>query len=327
MVNSIETLGLRVESVSPSLYSTSVDVNTVIKIPFNSELNTDTIIGNFAILKDKDLKYKDGAPIVVADYEVLEGLVTYENKTIIFTPSNQLDTNVRYIIYVKKDVVMDILGRALLTDFISYFDTEGEASFGTCKVLEPAENSVLTTLEKIVVEDLGSLNYTVQVSKSKTFDINVFEITFQGTTKVDQFGLGDGTYFIRAKAETGVYGDTIAFTVKTHRGTTPTEQDLDEDYIYAPYDGEELEVVSQYPEPNSIDNVNKTNLFYKKFNKIIPIDDIDFYESQVYGEYTDQDDNFDTDYAKEHGEVDGTFSVVYDEENEETYIFFIPVSM
>jgi hypothetical protein len=102
---------------------------------------------------------------------------------------------------------------------------------------------------------------------------------------------------------------------------------LSEDYIYVPYDDAKVEIIGEYPEAESVENNVKTNLFYKKFNKIIPIEEIDFYEATVYGEYTDQDDNYDSNYAKEHGEVDGTFSVVYDEEKGETYIFFIPTEI
>lgn len=327
MINSIDTLGLRVETVSPIMFTTGVDVNAIIKVGFNSELNTDTIIGNFVILKDSTFKYVKDTAIVVNDYEIVEGLVTYENKNIIFSPSNQLDTKARYIIYVKKDKISDILGNLVKTDYIGYFDTEDFASFGMCSITEPLSNSILPNLTKVIFDDIGSLKYIIQISKVKTFDVIVSEDIVQGTVLEKDFALGDGLYYIRVKAESGIYGEPTVFSIKTHRNTAPTEQDLDEDYIYAPYDDDKLELVAAYPENDSIDNNVKTNLMYVKFNKIIPIEGIDFEEAIITGGYTDQDDNFDAEYTGEHGEVDGTFSVVYDEENEETYVFFIPTDI
>lgn len=326
MINSISR-GLRVEVVSPSLYQSNVDINSQIKIEFNSDLNTDTIIDNFIILKDAHLRFTEGENIIISNYETVEGLVTYENNTIIFTPSNQLDTKSRYIIYVKKQKIMDILGNILESGYVSYFNTGDWSIPKPCSIIEPLNNSILESLETILVEDVGIRSYYYQISKVKTFEVVVTQEAIVGTTITRDFAFGDGIYYIRAKAENGEYGSPNTFTIKTHRDTTPTEQDLSEDYIYVPYDDAKVEIIGEYPEAESVENNVKTNLFYKKFNKIIPIEEIDFYEATVYGEYTDQDDNYDSNYAKEHGEVDGTFSVVYDEEKGETYIFFIPTEI
>lgn len=326
MVNSI-SMGLRVENVSPSLYSTNVDINKVIKMEFNSELNTDTIINNFVILKDSHSRFVEGENVIISNYELVEGLVTYENKTIIFTPTNQLDVKSRYIICVKKSKITDILGNIFEAGYVSYFNTGDGSIPKPCSVIEPLTNSILTILDKVTIQDVGSNSYHYQISKVKTFEILVLQETITKNIIEKDFVLGDGIYFIRAKAEDGEYGSASTFTIKTHRDTTPTEQDLSEDYIYVPYEDDKLELIGQYPDIESVENNVKTNLFYKKFNKIIPIEDIDFYEAIVYGEYADQDDNYDTDYAKEHGDIDGTFSVVYDEENKETYIFFIPTDI
>ena len=66
---------------------------------------------------------------------------------------------------------------------------------------------------------------------------------------------------------------------------------------------------------------------YMKFNKLIPLSTIDFYEAEIYGKFLDEDDQFNDNSVIEHGELAGTFTVVYDDKESETYIFFTPTSM
>lgn len=323
------TLGLRVETVVPGMYATNVRVDSGFELKFNSELNTDLVPNNFYILKDSDKKYIRGNILNLDDYEVVEGLVTYKDKTIFFKPSNQLEEKTRYIIYVKK-MVADILGNCMVLDYISYFDTENSKSIDKPQILEPTNNSILQSLDKVVVSEVDTYRYVVQISKQPTFEIVVYEDIVDGYNLEREFGLGDGLYYIRARAENGEYGDYTIFSIKTHRSTTPTEEDYDEDYIYEPYDEKVLELIETVPALKEIQVNTKSNLMYMKFNEIIPVEDIDFYEAIIYGNYTDEDDQFDEDLkttATLHGDVQGSFCIVYDDEAEETYIFFLPESL
>lgn len=323
------TLGLRVETVVPGMYATNVRVDSEIEIKFNSELNTDLVPNNFFVLKDTDKKYIRDNILNVEDYEVVEGLVTYKDKTIFFKPSNQLEEKTRYIIYVKK-MVADILGNCMILDYVSYFDTEDNKSIDKPNILEPTNNSILQTLDKVVISEVDTYRYVVQISKQPTFEIVVYEEIVDGCNLEREFNLGDGLYYIRARAENGEYGDSIVFSIKSYRSTTPTEDDIDEDFIYEPYDEKVLELIETVPALKEVQVNTKSNLIYMKFNDIIPIEDIDFYEAVVYGNYTDEDDQFNEDLqstATLHGDVQGSFCVVYDDENEETYVFFLPDSI
>lgn len=323
------TLGLRVETVNPGMYATNVRVDSVIEVKFNSELNLDLVPDNFLILKDTNRKYIRDNNLIVEDYEILEGLVTYKDKTIFFKPANQLDEKTRYIIYVKKKVA-DILGNCMVLDYISYFDTEEIRSIERPNIIEPANNSILQSLDKVVISEVDTYRYVVQISKQPTFEIVVYEQIVDGANLEREFNLGDGLYYIRARAENGEYGDATVFSIKTHRSTTPTEEDFDEDFIYEPYDEKILELIETLPALKEIQVNPKTNLMYMKFNQIIPAEEIDFYEAIVYGNYTDEDDQFDEDLESNstlHGDVQGSFCIVYDDENEETYIFFLPESL
>lgn len=322
MINSIDTVGLRVESVIPASYKTNVNVNTQVILEFNSDLDTSSIVGNFIILLDKDRKYIPGCEISISDYEVVKGTVTYKDKSIIFTPSNQLHENARYIIYVKKKSIRDILGRAMMIDYISTFDTEGVGTLAPCNIVEPKNNSMIQSLDKILLENIGSDKYILQIAKTKTFEVTVYDNVEDSNEIEKDFELGDGLYYIRAKGVNGDFGDISVVTIKTHRNTAPTDQDFDEDFIYEPFESEEIEHIGSFPEGADVNS--KTNLMYMKFKGEIKPDDIDAYESLVYGVLTDEDDSYS---ITEHGEVDGSLSLVYDKENDESYIFFIPESM
>ena len=317
MINSNEVLGLRVESILPSSYKTNVDQNTQIILEFNSDLDTKTIIGNFIILEDKNISYINGE-IDTAKYEIVEGMVTYKDKSIIFTPKVQLNKNSRYIIKINKGSIKDILGRTLLADYVSFFDTGSKEYIKPCNILEPLSNSVMETIDKVVLDDLSSSKYIIQISKNPTFENAVIDIVVDSNIHEEQITLKDGLYYMRAKAVNGDFGDSTVVIIKSQINTPATDNDYDEDYIYEPID-EELELLYNFPEGASVHE--KTNLIYMKFNKIVPIEEIDFYESTLVGELSDEED---IDSISEHGEIDGSYTVVYDEENNETYIFFIP---
>ena len=59
-----------------------------------------------------------------------------------------------------------------------------------------------------------------------------------------------------------------------------------------------------------------------KLKGIVELEDIDFYESFLVGESNDDDVNITS-----HEQVDGSFSVVHDEEKLETYVIFTPISL
>lgn len=315
----MNNLGLRVESTLPSPYSCDVNINSDVKITFNSDLNTSTIVGNFLVLQDIDYIFEKDKEIDLKQFKVVKGTVTYKDKTIIFTPLNQLEQKGRYIIYVRKNSVRDILGRAMLTDYTAIFDTEGTKTVAPCKIIEPVDNSVITSLNKIILEDLNSDKYLLQISKQKTFENAVYDEIEESTNIEKNFNLKDGLYYLRAKAYNGDFGETISIALRSHKETIVTDQDIDDGFIYEPIEEETLEIMDYFPKGVNVHE--KTSLSYMKLNGKVDLDMIDFDESFLYGELSDIDDEGS---VKEHQYVDGSFSVVYDEENDCTYIIMIP---
>ncbi len=324
----MDNLGLRIESSNPGKYATDVSIGSEVTIKFNSELNTRTIPGSVFLLKDKSKSYKENTMVDLLEfYEIVEGSISYKDSTIIFKPVNQLDKLSRYIIYVKRDKISDILGNVMLSDYVATFDTAYVSYDRHCDILEPNNNQSLETLKKVVIEDLGEDSYVLQISKSPTFENVVYEKKVTTNEVEDDFGLGDGLYYVRAKVDNSDFGDSIVFSIKSYVSTATTDQDIDEDFIYAPFQDPELELIEQFPELGSVNVNTKTNVMYMKFNKLIPLSTIDFYEAEIYGKFLDDDDQFNDKSVVEHGDLSGSFTVVYDEKESETYIFFTPDSI
>lgn len=315
---------LNINAIIPPKYKTNTNVNTQIIIGFNRELNQKTILDSFVILKDEEMLFDvESSVIDFKKYKHVEGSVTYQDKSIIFTPKNQLYKNSRYIIYIKKNSICDITGKYLKSDFISVFDTEILASDIKCEVIYPPNNSILEKLDNIEVTEIDSAKYIIQISKVKTFDVVSLELVKDTNIITEDFNLGDGLYYIRAKSLNGDFGETSSFSLKSYRDTTPVADDITDDYIYIPIDENELKILENALD-KQIDVHLQTNVVYMKFNKIIPLEDIDFYESNLIGTITDLDDY---DIIEEHGEVDGSFVVVHNEEEEITYVFYVPDSV
>lgn len=322
MINTLNTLGLQVINVEPGRFTTDADTNTNISVYFNSDLDVVSIMDNFIVLKDKELKY-NGGEINISEFETINGNVTYKDKTIFFTPFNQLESDCRYIVYIFKNGIVDVLGRSMLIDYISYFSTEPFSAIGGCNITVPENNKTLSALDNIVLSKLDTEKYLIQISKIKTFDNLVIEKVIDTNLLEEDLKLGDGLYYIRAKALNGTFGDSCVVTIKTHSNTIPTDQDLDESYIWQPYDEDKHSLKESFPSNESFNVNEKTNVIFLKFDGIVDINDIDFYESYMIGESNDEDDQ----NISSHGDVDGIYTVVYDEEKVETYIFFTPNSL
>lgn len=317
MINSIETLGLNVECMTPSPYSTNVDVNADIEVSFNSELDTDTIFGNIYVLKDKNRQiFGKPTSINVKDFEPVKGSLTYRDRVVNFKPIGQLEKSTRYIVYIPKGSIRDFKGREGLTNYISFFDTDGFSTLPPCSVALPANNSVIDKLTSIKLEDIGSERYIIQISKNKDFENGVYDEVVDTISITEGLSnIGDGSYYIRAKATNGIFGETSFFTVKTIPETLVSDDD--ESYIYQPIEEDDgIQLVDSFP--NGVNVHEKTNLMYIKLDGIVPIENIDFYESGVFKKELTGEDEFDSD------PIDGTYSIIHDELNNLTYVAFIP---
>lgn len=321
MLNYVETFGIRVNNTLPSPYAMNVNLNSNIEIEFNTDIDTKTVLTSIYILKDTKRKYV-GKDLDITDenYVHIDCKITCREKTFIFKPKSQLEKNTRYIIYVNNEKVKGIVtGQKMLFPFISFFDTEGSQTFRPSGIILPEDNKVLDSVDKIQIEDVGSEMYLVQMSKTRNFDNIIFEEIYDSNVIEKEMNLGDGLYYIRAKALNGVFGKVNAFTIKTFHETLVSDQDSDEFFVYEEIE-DELENIENYPTGNDVST--QTSTCYMKFNKLLDRGDIDFSESNLTGTLSDSDDEGNID---EHGIVDCANFIVRDRDKEETYVLFVPV--
>lgn len=322
MENSIETIGLRINRATPSDYSTGVDVNSIIEVEFNSDLDTKSIYGNFHVLKDTNrLLVGKPSSIDVKDFEPVKGSLSYKDRVIIFKPVGQLDKSCRYILYVPKYSIKDFKGRVSMVDYISSFDTDGYSSDKPCNVIFPTDNSVINTLTKIEVENIGAEKYIIQISKNKDFENGVYDRVVSSnivTDDISNFGIGEGSYYIRAKSTNGDFGITSFFTLRTLPDTLVSDED--EPFIYQALDGVDNLITLEESFPTGINVHEKTNVSYMKFDGIVNLSDIDFYESGLFEKGVESEEY-------ENEPVEGVMSVIHDTENNVTYMAFIKDSI
>lgn len=335
MVNNVEVVGLNVSSVSPSNGCHDVNVMSEIKICFNSDLNTSTIVGNFTILKDSNLEYIDESSLNNPGlFEPVKGDVAYENKTIVFRPVEQFDKSARYIVCVRQEAIKDILGRTMVAPFVSTFFTESVATLPPVEITSP-QNGIIA--DKIpVIEWLpqdGSSAYVLEISKEKTFEVLSYTTTLKESngsvdTSVDisHLKLKDGLYYVRVKSINGMWSNETQFFIKEaleERGVVSVE-DIPDTIEFEDNFEEEIVVLDYFPTEDEVQVSNKINVIYIKVLGEVSIDDIDFNESFLYGDLIDEEDGG---IMSPHGVVNGKWNVVYDEDNHESYIVFVPTEL
>lgn len=324
MINTIETMGFMVNSISPSKFAADVSVNSVIKIEFNSEIDKRSLSKCITVYEDTRNVYSASSTFRPSSYRKVLGEWSQKGRVIEFEPVAKLKDSIRYIVHITKADAYDILMRGMRSDFISTFETERFATLPECNILFPENNSIIRILNKVTIEDLGTsaITYILQISRVATFENTIYEST-ERLTEFTDFNFGDGLYFIRARASNGDFGPTIVVTVQSRDKTTVTDQDDDEGFIYVPLDDEEdVKFLFDSNVPEGLANKTNLNVLYSKLNENVPLEEIDFFECSVVGETIDKDDS-----DNNHGEVDGSFIRLYSKLEGKTYIIFSPVDL
>ena len=324
----MDTYTLKVINITPEAYSTDVSINSKISIFFNLELESNTILNNVIILKDKDRIFNKD---VITTENSVEGTFSYNEskREVVFIPRDQLETDCRYIVIVKEKSIRDVYGRYLEQDYIRYFDTEGTQKEKPCEILYPKDNSINLEINKVVLEDIGASKYLIQISKIKSFSSIVYE-TISDSFEIDlkdinEHGkLYDGLYFMRAKSLNSDFGEIISFTVKSFKDTLPVDTDHSEDFFYEEMETNDIVFEKFYPDDGDIEISEKTNIIYLTFEGEVDIDDIDFYESGIFGELSDDEDYED---IEPHGYLDVVYNIIYSEKENKTYIILTPNSL
>lgn len=315
MIKDIETLGLKVESIRPSTNESGVETNTDIKIKFNADVLAKTIVGNVCVYEDTNNLFN--GTIDPTELVRINGKISYESKTIIFTPNEELNENKQYIIVVKKDGIKDIIGRSLLFDNISTFFTKANKSFVKPNIISPLYGETLTETPIIEFTDMYDV-YNVQISKNSEFDTYVINdvVNSLNATTVKykpNIALKDGLYFIRVKAHDSVFSDTIQVYIQSDTGLV-SEEDYDD--LIRQFDEVDLELLECFPNRDKVAGVNIKTI-YLKFKGNIGIEKLNINKTSLIGELFDETDS---DVIEEDGYAETKIYVVYDDEEDVTYV-------
>lgn len=318
--------GLRILNVIPDNCSKNINIHSDIKIEFDADVNPGSIKGNFVVLEDPNRVYKNTSDLKdSSNFIQVKGNVGYSNKVLTFTPQEPLKIDTGYVVILNEDI-KDIIGNQLTRTYISTFFTEMTASFKRVEFIAPKYGSICNNIPEFTWGNVGAPSYVFQVSKINTFETLIVDtfVVGNGTDKEisfkPDFFVSEGIYHVRVKAEDSAWSDITQFFIKPITDAVVANEDGIVDLTDFMSEIEEpIEILEFFPADGSILNSTKTNVIYIKVAGHLDESEVDFSRFFVTGAMFDEDDNADN----EHGEVYGSWSLVYDSYFDETFLVFL----
>jgi len=328
MNNQNETVGLKVLSVSPSHSESNVNVNSTIDVTFTSDINPATLTKNIVVFEDYNKVYKNANSLKdYSKYSVVKGTINYSDKVLTYTPEKPFNTDSVYIL-VLNDKITDIVGNQLVQKYINVFYTEKVASYPRCEILQPKYGCITNEIPTFVWINQKSPSYVFQISKTNSFETLILNEVIPGNeyeeeiSYIPTFDAKEGMYFIRVKSENGEWSNTHQIFIKPITDAVIAEEDTSELIAFEDFFEDlidPVEILEQFPSPNSVNNSLKTNIIYIKIKGKLDESRINLNDCYIYGESLDEDHE---EYS--HEEVNGSWSIVYDSYYDVTYIIFTP---
>lgn len=323
--------GIRVLSTSPSLTETRVSVHRDIQIEFSMDVNPITIKGRVVVLRDFNRVYKNLESLKdYAQYAPVKGDVSYKEKVVTFTPEEPLEPDMGYIIMVNTGIA-SITGEQLKGLFVSTFFTEKTASYGRVEILKPKYGCISEYFPVFTWKNNLSPSYMFQISKANTFEVLSFEGYAIGGTDSEiieykpDFVPMEGIYYVRVRAEGSEWGNVHQIFIKATTDAVIANEDAVPDLSEFLENLEEpVEILEVFPADGTYNISLKINVAYVKIKGRYQNEDFYFPMCGLVGSSFNEDLESD---AQEHGEVEGTWTVVYDEYFDVTYLIFTPVPL
>ena len=328
MNNQNETLGLRVLSVSPSHLESNVNVNSNIDVTFSSDINPSTLAKNIVIFEDYNKSYNGVESLKdYSKFSVVKGSISYADKILTYTPEKPFNTGSSYIL-VLNDKILDITGNQLTQKYISVFYTETVASYGRCEITNPKYGFITNEIPTFSWINQKSPSYIFQISKVNSFEVTVVDEVIAGNEYEEEisytpdFPAQEGMYFVRVKSENGEWSDTHQIFIKPITDAVIAKEDVSEmisfDYFFENL-LEPVVVLEMFPNPDSVNNSLKTNIFYIKIKGKLDESRVNLDDCYISAETLDDDHD---EYT--HENISGSWSIVYDSYYDVTYIIFTP---
>ena len=190
---------------------------------------------------------------------------------------------------------------------------------------------ISTSVPEIQWKSQQAPSYIMQISKTNTFEVLLYETFIVGEkedviTFVPEISYKEGIYYVRVKSEGGEWSEPCQFFIKEITDAVIAADDQSDELYLADFLADiedEIEILEVFPADGSLNNSLKTNIFYIKIKGEISEEQLDLNDFMVTGEAFDEED----DASYEHGEVSGSWTIIYDSDNDCTYIIFTPVSL
>lgn len=357
MNNGNESIGITVVNTNPEAHQFDIATDSVIQITFSADLNRSTLNNCILVFEDYQKIYNGTSSLRnTSQFNIVKGSVSYANRILTFTPNKPLNIDTKYIVVINNNI-KDITGAPLIKKHIFAFNTELTKTFGKCELINPKYGLICSEIPEIQWKDNGAPSYILQVSKSNQFEsllCETFVVSMEDNsfTQKDEFEMQpeeiypdevppeeqpyvvithtpdfikkEGVYYIRIKPEGGKWSDVLQFFIKEVTDAVIAKDDQDDTlYLDEFLDGieEEIEILEFFPPDESVNNSLKTNIFYIKMKGEVDESRINISDFEVIGEPFDEED--DEKYA--HGIVNGSWTLVYDESQDCTYLIFTPV--
>lgn len=327
MIQDGVTYGLRVLSTHPMPHEVNVDVNTDIRIKLNSPINPKSIIGGFTVLEDTHWAFKSTEQLMTNRelFTVVQGAVSYKDEVITFTPSKPLKTDTRYIFLLKANTIRNINGDTLAEDCSWIFYSEAEETLPKAIFTSPKFGVIGKETPDFEWIDQQATSYVLHISTSHTFDTLVYHTLIQGVNGAyaasnhqPPLQLKDGLYYARVRAQAGHWSDPLQFCVDTIEKGLVSEEDFDDTaFIESYFDDfpQTFDRESCYPKEGATQINDHLAVCSMTFKGRVEAGDIDWNETYLYGE------NFDEEAEEsEHGYVEGSWYLIYDEEEDVTHV-------
>lgn len=328
MDNGNETLGLSVISTTPNAYDTNVNINSSIEIKFSGDINRSTLNNSIIIFEDYAGVYNGVTSLKSSDkFNRVTGNATYADRVLKFTPNQPFNIDMRYIVVVN-NTIQDITGNQLLNKYIFTFNTEITKSYPKCEIVYPTYGLISGVIPTMQWNSQNAPSYILQVSKTNTFEVLTFETFVVGeNVSVMEYKpdmpYKEGIYYVRVKSEGGQWSEPCQFFIKEVTDAVVAAEDQSEEIYLDDFlagVSDELEILEIFPADGSLNNSLKTNVFYIKIKGQIAENRISYPDCEVTGEAFDEED--DAEYA--HGTVNGYWTLIYDTDNDCTYLIFTP---
>ena len=326
MINQNYTAGLQVETLIPAPFSNHIDIHSEIRVRFNSELIVKSIVGNFQVFEDVDWQYNFSQPSTLENKVMVRGSVSYHDRCIIFKPAEPLKPNARYVIYLKANGIQSITTDRLMTAFSSVFYTQVVGSLPKAILEAPFNGEVFKGIPTFKWESQDTHTYVFQLSRHERFDTLVEEkLISSGQSEVSapsiytpEEMLEDGMYFVRVKALTGHWSETVSFYVQKHQEQFINYEDANDQPYLEDYQTTLPSCVYVYPDDASVQVSLKTSVLYAIFDGKLEPSDIDWGQTFVSCESYDETEEV----SEEEVYPFGKWHLIYQIAEDRTYLVY-----